>query len=340
MQYISGRILTEKGFINGHISIKNNQYMDLSKGNSPDTPIHKGLIIPSFINFHTHIADAFIRYEKIDLPKNVNDLVAPPNGLKHQLVKKASEEKKINGIIKAINEMKSNGICLFVDFRENGIKGINILKKALLKNNINSIILSRPQSLTFNKNEVNELIQNSDGIGISSISDWSYDDLEKISQITHKNKKIFALHVSENKREDIDNVLALKPIFLVHMLKANEDDLQKVKDNKIPVVVCPRSNTFFGLKPDLSLMKKTGIQILIGTDNAMLHKPSIFEEIKHIQQINPGLFTLEELLLMSTFLPRKALNSKHIIPDFKYPTSYLVLDIETLKPIYKINTNL
>ena len=105
MQYISGRILTEKGFINGHISIKNNQYMDLSKGNSPDTPIHKGLIIPSFINFHTHIADAFIRYEKIDLPKNVNDLVAPPNGLKHQLLKKASEEKKINGIIKAIDKL-------------------------------------------------------------------------------------------------------------------------------------------------------------------------------------------------------------------------------------------
>ena len=70
MKYISGDILTKEKIINGHISIKGHKIEDLNKGNPPEKPIHKGLIVPTFVNSHTHIGDSFIydkklRYQKI-----------------------------------------------------------------------------------------------------------------------------------------------------------------------------------------------------------------------------------------------------------------------------------
>ena len=151
------------------------------------------------------------------------------------------------------------------------------MKTALRLLNINSLILSRPDSLKYDKNEVDVLLKNSDGIAISSISDWEYSELQKIAQDTREKNKIFALHASERIRENIDNILDLKPNFLVHMIKAPESDLLRVKENKIPIVVCPRANSFYGLKPNFSLLKKVGVDLSLGTDNAMLNSPVILD---------------------------------------------------------------
>ena len=39
--------------------------------------------------------------------------------------------------------MLSNGITCFIDFREEGVKGVNLLKKALEKSPINYLVLGR-----------------------------------------------------------------------------------------------------------------------------------------------------------------------------------------------------
>jgi len=337
MKFVSGEILTEDGFEKGFLSFKKNIIVEKGNNSPPQKPICKGLIVPSFVNSHTHIGDSFIRRKNIKLPKNVEELVEPPDGLKHRLLKEASDDEIIDGMEEVIGTMVKTGTSCFCDFREMGILGVSQLKTALKFWNISSVILSRPDTLMYDKNEVDLLLKNSDGIGLSSISDWDYSELEKISDHSKKKNKIFALHCSERIREDIDLVLDLKPDFLVHMIKANKSDLIRIRENNIPVVLCPRSNSFFGLEPNLDLMKKVGVEILLGTDNAMLNSSDILEELRNIKSMS-SIFSDEELLDMITYSARKALNLGPSILGSGYPADFVVLDKKTLKILYISNS--
>jgi cytosine/adenosine deaminase-related metal-dependent hydrolase len=338
MNYVSGEILTEDGFKKGYVSFQDKTIIEIIYKKCPKKPVCKGLIVPTFINAHTHLGDSFIKNKKIRLPKNIKNLVAPPYGLKHILLKKASNDEIIKGMKKSIDLMSKTGTKYFCDFRENGINGISQLKSALQFSNINCFILSRPVSLSYDKKELDLLLKNSDGIGISSSSDWDIFELRKIALTTKKKKKIFAIHISERVREKIEDILELKPNFIIHMLKANKKDLEICKQKNIPIVICPRSNAFFGLKPNYKILKSIGNDLLIGTDNAMLNSPNILEEINFIKK-ETKLFSDENLLNMITYKPRKVLNLNCCIlgPDSK--AGFMVLDKKTLKPLYNSINN-
>jgi len=333
MEYVQGKILTPEGFRSGYLGFENNTIVEAEKGNSPKKPICKGFIVPTLVNAHTHVGDSFIKKKDIDLPKNVEELVAPPNGLKHKLLKEASEKEIVDGMKNSIDKMVESGVSVFCDFRENGIKGINQLKNALTNTKLSSIILSRPVKMEYNKDEINVLLENSNGIGLSSISDWNYSELARIAGHAKKKGKVFAIHASERIREDIDLVLDLKPDLLIHMVKANKSDLEIVKDNDIPIVVCPRSNNFFGLKTDLELFKKVGVKLILGTDNAMINSPKILDEITFIKN-KYKCFSVEELLYMATYTARKALNHDSCILGLNQKADFIVLDEKTLRPLY------
>jgi len=228
------------------------------------------------INSHTHIGDAFIK-----LPKrrySIEELVAPPNGYKHGMLEKASREEIIEGMKKAIEIMEKVNTKAFVDFREGGIEGIKMLHEALKDKKLKAIILGRPKEMKYDENEIKRILSISHGIGLSSIYDWD-KSIEKIAEDVHSSNKIFAIHVSEARRENIDEVIKLKPYFIVHMCKASPKDIEKIAEENIPVVVCPRANAFFGLKPKVELMLKHGIKLMLGTDNAMIVKPDILKEM-------------------------------------------------------------
>jgi len=333
MKYISGKILTKEGFQKGYLKINENKIIEVEKGISPSRSIVKGLILPTLINMHTHIGDSFIKDRGVSLPRNIEELVAPPGGIKHKLLKEASEKEIITGIKKSIDVMKRNGTKIFCDFRENGISGIQQLKKALESSRISPVTLSRPSNLYYNKKEMDLLLENSDGIGLSSISDWDYSEIIKVAKHVKNKKKFFAIHASERVREDIDSILDLKPDFLIHMIKAYESDLIRVKENNIPIVVCTRANSFFGLRPNLDLMKKLGVNILFGTDNAMLVAPNILEEINFVIN-NFKTFKKSELLFKISYEPRKALNLDCNILNPNSKAEFVVVDEKTLKPLY------
>lgn len=336
MKFISGEILTIDGFKKGYISFEENKIINREKGTCPKKPIAKGLIIPTFVNAHTHIGDSFIKKNRNSLPKNIKELVSPPNGLKHRLLRQASDQEIIKGMTESINYMKKTGISVFCDFREGGNNGLNLIKLALKNQNISSIIFSRPDNLEYNSSEINNLLNNSNGIGLSSISEWNYNEILKIAKHTKKKKKLFSIHASESVREDIDKILDLKPDFLVHMIKATKSDFIRVKENNIPVIICPRSNDFFGIQPNYELMKKTETIFLIGTDNVMLNNPSILEEIFFIKQ-KTNIFSMFELIYKSTFFARKALNQECSILGSNSKVGVIVLEKKTFKPIYISN---
>jgi len=333
MEYVSGEIFTVNGFERGYLGVENHRIMDRGKGSPPRKPIYKGLIVPTLVNAHTHIGDSFIRKRNLKLPRIVEDLVAPPNGFKHRVLKETSDQEIIDGMRESIDEMTKTGISNFCDFRENGLQGINHLKKALVNSNISPIILSRPNQLTYNRDEVDLLLKNSQGMGLSSITDWEYPEIEKIAKHTKKRKKTFAIHSSERIRENIDQILDLKPDFLIHMNCATESDLICVKDNNVPVVVCPRSNAFFGLKPNIELMNEIGIDIMLGTDNAMLNAPNILDELNYVKNMTE-IFSTEHLLNMITYNPRKALNLDYSILDLNSLDEFIVLDKKNLGVLY------
>jgi len=333
MKYVQGEILTKDGLITGYLGFEQGRELEVvRKGSPPEKPVAKGLILPTCINAHTHLGDSFIRFKHLKLPCNVKDLVAPPVGLKHRLLKEASEQEMIEGIRRSLGEITASGTSCFCDFRESGLIGIFQLKKAMKNCDIDSVVFSRPSQMIYEKEEIDKLLQNSDGIGLSSISDWELSEIEKIAKHVRKKKKLFALHASEVVREDIDQILDLHPNVLVHMIAATKADLDRVNDSNIPIVVCPRSYMFFRLKNNLKLMKKRDIPILLGTDNAMINTPDVIQEVQVL--LKTSLFSLEELLTNVTYTPRKALNLDDCIQGRDLSEKFIVLERDSLKLLY------
>ncbi len=333
VSYISGKILTPDGFQKGFLSLTDDEEIVIEEGSPPVRPVQKGLIIPTVVNAHTHIGDTFVRNRGLELPHDLEQLVAPPHGLKHRLLKSVSNDEIRQGITAGLKEMINGGTYCFCDFREGGKRGAQVLIDQAKKQAITPMIYGRPRLLRFDKNELLNLFPVIDGIGISSISDWEPDELESVIDLAQNHDIPVAFHASERIREDIDQILSYNPAFLIHMIKASKNDFLKVKEHDIPIVICPRSNSFFGQRPPYELMKKTGVDMVLGTDNAMLHSLSILDEIRFIRRDFPKMFSFEDLLLMATYKARKALNLKDGIPGSNFPTSFLVLDVLTGEPI-------
>lgn len=315
MEYIEGKILKEGGFEKGWIGFDDN-IIEEGKGKPPKKAITKGLITPTFVNSHTHIGDTFLFSMKDKFPRNIKKLVGP-NGIKHSLLKKARKKEIIEGMNKAIKTMIASGTTTFCDFREGGIEGIESMKIALDNKKISPLILSRPSEMRYDKEEVKSLLKNSEGIGVSDILDWDYPELEKLARHAKREGTIFALHASEQKRENIDSILDLEPDFLVHMVFATNDDLEIVADSGIPIVLCPRSNSFFGLRADVDAMIEHGIKLMLGTDNAMLFPPRILDETRYLY--NNFHLSIERIMKMITYTPRKCLN-------VSYNNGFVVVD--------------
>ena len=335
MHYAKGDILTPTQLTPGYIAYNKNGIQDIQLNATPPTTDITGIIVPTFINSHTHLGDAFINQQKHPIPHTILEAVAPPNGLKHRLLKTTPKKTIQHGIEWALNHMVQNHTSGFLDFREGGLPGIQLLKQPLNTYHLTGIILGRPTTLTYDNNEIETLLKNADGIGISSISDWDYTLLKKIAKKTHTAKKIFALHASEAHRENINQILDLKPHLLIHMTQATESDLILIAEENIPLVICPQSNHYFNLTPPYQLIKKTKIPLLLGTDNAMLTSPNILNELRFLKQ-QTKIFSPKELLNMITYTPRKALNLDDHIPGLNLPSSFVVLHHQSLEPLLKL----
>ena len=129
----------------------------------------------------------------------------------------------------------------------------------------------------------------------------------------------------------VDKIIELNPNFLIHMNLANKSDLIKVKENNIPIVICPRSNNFFRLKTNYKLMEELGILMLLGTDNAMICSPNIITELNYYKKISK-IESYEKLLNMITYNPSKVLNLDYNILDLKSTNEFRILDYKTLEP--------
>lgn len=281
------------------------------------------LIIPGFVNCHTHLGDSIAK--DVFLSGSVDKRIHPVFGIKPKILKNTEQAHLASFMRNSCLSMMRKGITTFVDFREGGIGGVLLLKRAILQLPIRPVILGRldlyytsrqvRQNASFPKDrnsELEDLLKECDGIGISGANENSS------SALTHYSKKpkLRAIHSAETAksastsrritgRSEPARALGLKPHFLVHMTYASRSELAAVARHGGGIVVCPRANASLaeGI-PDIGLMQKSGCTVAIGTDNVMINSPDMFREMDYLWKVTMGIHKKpidpREILKMAT----------------------------------------
>lgn len=292
--------------VRGYLRVHDGLVSEICHGEPPPDSL-KALVLPSFINAHTHLGDS-VAYPA---PRaSLTETVAPPDGYKHRMLRSVPREAKVEAMRSSLETMERSGTSAFVDFREEGVKGIHEIKESIGGGWPECVLLGRPVEAGTDDTEVSLLLEVCDGIGVSALSDWPIDTLRNLAKRARSAGRLFAMHASEAVREDIDQILDLRPDLLVHMTQATDDDLAKVADESIPVAICASSNAFFGFRPDIQRMLESGVPLCMGTDNAMITVPDMLEEVKTLYGFPGGgrRISPSQAVYLATHAGHKVLN--------------------------------
>ncbi|UWG48528.1 Cytosine deaminase or related metal-dependent hydrolase [Halanaeroarchaeum sp. HSR-CO] len=249
---IQGRVVVEDGII---VAVE-----------ETSTDPGEDIVLPAFVNAHTHVGDSVAKGAGRDL--SLDELVAPPDGLKHQLLRAADEAEKIAAMHHSLEYMERAGTGAFLDFREGGVAGVEALREAAAGLDIEAVAFGRDDEA---------VLEVADGFGASGARDAEFS---AIRNATRRAGKPFGIHAGERDATDVNPALDLNPDHLVHMVHATDLHLDRVADAGVPIVACPRSNlvTGVGLPPLADLVDST--TVALGTDNVMLNGPSMFREME------------------------------------------------------------
>ena len=298
----------------------------------------RGIALPWGVNGHTHLADGVWRREPPPLP--LAKLVAPPGGLKHRLLRTTADPVKAQSIRESLRYMARAGIAGVVDFREEGIPGVRLLREAARGLPLRVWALGRPSASPAGEEELREVLEGSDGLGLSSVKDLPPGEGDRLARACRTARRLLALHVSEGVREDLAEVLRLKPDLLVHLCQATAEDLDDVKRAGVGVAVCPRSNALFRRFPPLAGLEGRGIPFLLGTDNVMFAAPDPFREMEfaYLSARSRGRPVRPETLVRAVFVnPWRVLGDPQqssLLPGS--PAGTILLRLPTDDPAYQI----
>lgn len=291
------------------------------------------LLVPGFVNMHTHVGDSIAK--DAALSGSVDNKIHPVLGIKPRVLKNTRPEHLAAFMANSCHSMIRKGITTFVDFREGGLDGVLLLKKAIARTPIRSVILGRLEyyqnktqmqkntPLTpAHKRELGLILKSCDGIGISGANENGDSALKYYSTT----KKLRAIHSSETiestrrsrqimKKSETCRALTLKPHFLVHMTHAAPSDLLLAARKTRGIVICPRANAALaeGI-PDFVRMTKAGCTVAIGTDNVMINSPDMFREMDYLWKAHMGTHKSgidpKEILKMATVNGGKLLGKR------------------------------
>ena len=266
---IGGTVLRGRRFepIEGRVVVEDGEIAAVEEASVDGDAI----ICPAFVNAHTHIGDSIAKEAGEGL--TLEELVAPPDGLKHRLLRGADREELVAAMARSLSYMEQSGTGAFVEFREGGVDGVHAIRAAMGDSDLKGVVLARGTI---------EAMELADGFGASSANDGEFS---KQRRATREADKRFGIHAGEVDSADINPALDLDPDFLVHMVHAEKLHLERIADSETPVVVCPRSNctTGVGLPPVEALAERT--TVALGTDNVFLNSPSMFREMALTSQL-------------------------------------------------------
>ena len=311
----------------GYIEIENGKIRSTAagsyKGSGKKLDAKGFMVIPGFINAHTHIADSIGK--DIAAGQRLDARVHPVFGAKKKILQKSLPEHLKSFIRNSAILMMKKGIVAFADFREDGLEGIRLLKDAIDGLPIKCVTLGRinyyssPMDVAGLPSEKGEqakqVVELADGLGISGANENTDAALAQYRQLA--GKKLIAIHAAESKetvrfskkhtgRSEVDRIMEhLKPDFVVHMTNATENEMSLAAKSGTGIVICPRANGVLGAGiPKVAQMLRQGCLVAIGTDNVMLNSPDILRELDYTWKASRAtegeMLKAQELLKMAT----------------------------------------
>ncbi|GAB3313212.1 amidohydrolase family protein [Haloplanus salinarum] len=305
---VEGTILRGRAFdpVEGRIVVEDGEIVAVEESDVESDAI----VCPAFVNAHTHIGDSIAKEAGAGL--SLDELVAPPDGLKHRLLRAASDAEKVAAMRRSLRFMERSGTAATVEFREGGVDGVRAVRAALDGLDVAAVVLGR---------ETVAAMHEADGFGASGARDADFTD-ERAA--TREAGKPFGIHAGERDPTDLDPALDLDPTFLVHVVHPEPHHLDRIEHAGVPVVVCPRSNlvTGVGTPPVADLLDRT--TVALGTDNVMLNSPSMFREMAFAAKV--GTVDARDVLRMATVNGAELVGLDCGLIEPGRPAKLLVLD--------------
>ncbi|MGM0449097.1 MAG: amidohydrolase family protein [Methanobacteriota archaeon] len=287
--HLEGTILVGPDFepVEGRVVVADGEIVRIEEASVESDDV----TLPAFVNAHTHIGDSIAKEAGEGL--SLDELVAPPDGLKHRLLRAADREEKVAAMARTLRYMESTGTGTFLEFREGGVDGVRAIRDALAGEGV-GFGERAIEPVVFGRDDP-DVLSVADGYGASGARDADFD---AVRTETREAGKPFGIHAGERDAADVNAAMDLDPDFLVHMVHAEKLHLERLDDRGTPVVVCPRSNlvTNVGVPPIRELTERT--TVALGTDNVMTDSPSMFREMEFAAKLSD--LPAREILRMAT----------------------------------------
>ncbi|MEL9929293.1 MAG: amidohydrolase family protein [Sulfolobales archaeon] len=243
-----------------------------------------GIIMPPLVNSHIHMAD--IGFEEVGWDLDIDSLVGEPYGLKYIMLRKF--EKEVPGYIaRALRLSRDSGVMMLNDFREMGLKGLRQGVKA--GESFNDMIyipsyMPDPESRDSLEKEIREALSMTKWIGISSPHYYDHELLKLIDSYAREHDAWIISHVAETRdvreERDFERLRDLRRLrAVVHGIYLSFDELLELRDRGVSLIICPRSNMWFGSgEVNKNMFEIEDLRIGLGTDNAGWIKPDLWRE--------------------------------------------------------------
>ncbi|MFT4923612.1 MAG: cytosine/adenosine deaminase-related metal-dependent hydrolase, partial [Haloarculaceae archaeon] len=155
---LEGTILRGRSFdpIEGRVVVEDGQITAIEEAAARSDDV----ILPAFVNAHTHLGDSIAKEAGQGL--SLEELVAPPDGLKHRLLAEASQDEIAAAIERSLSFMQAGGTGACIEFREGGLDGVRAIQDAKQGLDIEPVVLGR---------ESIEAMEAADGFGASGAED-------------------------------------------------------------------------------------------------------------------------------------------------------------------------
>jgi cytosine/adenosine deaminase-related metal-dependent hydrolase len=282
MEELAGTVLVGESFepIRGRVVVDGDRIEAIEETETDSTDV----ILPAFVNAHTHLGDSVAKEAAVGL--SLEEAVAPPDSLKHRRLAAADRSELVTAMRRTLRFMGKTGTVSCLDFRESGVAGARALRDAAQPLDVDPFIFGSGDG---------SVLDVADGFGASGAND---DEFTEQRAAARERGAPFAIHAGEPDPTDIHPALDLDPDLLVHMVHAEQEHLDRVAEQSVPIAVCPRANAVLdvGVPPVRELLDHT--TVALGTDNVMLNPPSMFREMAYTaKQFD---VTAREVLRMAT----------------------------------------
>lgn len=263
------------------------------------------IIIPGLINSHTHMGDSFLADGAAAM--TLEEGFFRPNGYKYRQLDAADPEVQYAAIRDSLACMAASGTVAHIDFREQGLPGTRLLRRASSETGVASIIMGQIPQLPFTDSQLNRnqsplpakalaafqsLLEEADGLSESTINDLTDPAWRQLFQLTESKQRLRAIHCLENEgyrqksqsisgRGDLERALdVFQPHIVVHLTVADTREINLLKDSGTVAVINPRANAALGLPlPPIRNLLEANVPLLLGTDNGLLNSPNLLPEL-------------------------------------------------------------